>query len=112
MGSICQSAVVVVAGKAATVVLAVLGEGNVAQEDVSTVVLVAIVVVAVVVDSAEIVQADFAMAKAMAEAMAVEGIRSMMMEVVKESCGAANDGCIIFFGGEVGEQGEFESRIK
>lgn len=108
MGSICQSAVVVVAGKAATVVLAVLGEGNVAQEDVSTVVLVAIVVVAVVVDSAEIVQADFAMA----EAMAVEGIRSMMMEVVKESCGTANDGCIIFFWGEVGEQGEFESRIK
>ena len=50
MGSICQSAVVVVAGKAATVVLAVLGEGNVAQEDVSMVVLVAIVVVAVVVD--------------------------------------------------------------
>ena len=59
------------------------------------VVLVAIVVVAVVVDSAEIVQADFAMA----EAMAVEGIRSMMMKVVKENCGAASDGCIIFFGG-------------
>lgn len=98
----------VVAGKAATVVLAVLGEGNVAQEDVSMVVLVAIVVVAVVVDSAEIVQADFAMA----EAMAVEGIRSMMMKVVKENCGAASDGCIIFFGGEVGEHGEFESRIK
>lgn len=109
MGSICQSAVVVVAGKAATVVLAVLGEGNVAQEDVSMVVLAAVVVVAAVVgDSAEIVQADFAMA----EAMAVEGIRSMMMEVAKESCGTANDGCIIFFGGEVGEQGEFESRIK
>lgn len=99
-------------GNCATVVLVVLGEGNVAQEDVSMVVLVAIAVVAVVVDSAEIVQAEFAMA----EAMAMEGIRRRrMMKVVKESCGAASDGCIIFFfwgGGEVGEHGKFESRIK